>query len=260
MNQFFNFKSGSISSLEPTKSSNLEWNKERVEELVIPLIKIGIKTIIELQKTDDEFRITCIVNQNLTVFDKWNNKPNENQDSSFFYKLYNIWIIVEKLPPIPEPPIYVEVVVSERSNPTVKHSSWTLEKQNLDSKINTKINELLLSDSQGNITEGLSSNFMIIKNQKIITCPDQMILKGTIRNLMLKLASETKVPVLFERPNILEVNEWSGACIMSTSRLLLPVNFIIHNQKEYSIPSSSLVTNLKQLLFKTLSKNATSLI
>jgi branched-subunit amino acid aminotransferase/4-amino-4-deoxychorismate lyase len=94
-----------------------------------------------------------------------------------------------------------------------------------DSKL-PESNEVILSDEDGNLFEGLSSNFFVILSDgSLQTAPMESVLTGTV---MRKVLRDWKFSqIVFENPKISEIDTWEGAFITSTSRLILPIDKII---------------------------------
>jgi hypothetical protein len=160
-----------------------------------------------------------------TASNKPTSSPTTASDEALFYDLYQIWVFGEYMPEIPAPPIIVDLIHAERHNPTVKHVDWTSERKALSKQGTEGANEMIMMDSETRIYEGLSSNFMAVyRDGSVHTAPDSTVLSGTIRNLMLRCAKEEGVVVKMECPRFDEVDQWSAACVMSTSRLLLPIH------------------------------------
>lgn len=65
---------------------------------------------------------------------------------------------VQPLPPLPQPPIRVEVRGEPRSNAAAKSSSWVVNRAPLEALKRADINELLLATEMGELLEGSQSN------------------------------------------------------------------------------------------------------
>lgn len=98
-----------------------------------------------------------------------------------------------------------------------------------DSKL-PESNEVILSDEDGNLYEGLSSNFFVIRSDgSLQTAPTDSVLVGTVMKRVLRDWKYSGI--VFEHPKIREIDTWKGAFITSTSRLILPIHKIfIGNQ------------------------------
>ena len=87
-------------------------------------------------------------------------------------------------------------------------------------------NEIILSDGEGMLYEGLSSNFFVIRSDgSLQTAPKDSVLVGTVMKKVLNVWKYSEI--IFKHPKIEEVDTWKGAFITSTSRLILPIHCII---------------------------------
>jgi len=107
------------------------------------------------------------------------------------------------------------------------------------------VEEVVLKDHSGSIFEGLSSNFGVIKNGKLVTAPLSTVLPGVTMELILQCCEKLGIEVVFECPNIQQVHHWEGAFISSTSRMLMPVNVV----RVVSDPPNELVLATSQVLY-----------
>ena len=140
---------------------------------------------------------------------------------------------VAPLPPVPAPPVRVEVRGSARSNALAKNSAWVSERAPLEAlmrageeNVGGSINELLLTEpGTGSILEGSQTNFFAIVGGKVYTAGEG-VLAGTVRRVALEVCAREGVDVVLAPPNIAEARkgDWEGALISSTSRLLLPID------------------------------------
>ena len=109
----------------------------------------------------------------------------------------------------------------------------------------------------GELMEGLSSNFFAIQNGAVHTAGDG-VLKGTVRQVILDVCKENQVPIVFTPPNVATMMNWEAAFISSTSRLLLPLDEIhVLNEDDLKIEESkeffenskdSLIRKLEELV------------
>lgn len=87
-------------------------------------------------------------------------------------------------------------------------------------------NEIILSDEAGNLYEGLSSNFFVIRRDGCLqTAPLDQVLPGTVMKRVLERWKGSEI--VFEKPKIEDAKEWLGAFITSTSRLILPIHAVL---------------------------------
>ena len=133
------------------------------------------------------------------------------------------------------PSISIKMAIHKRSNPNIKSTDWIMERESLESLKGALFNEVVLMDDQGCIYEGLSSNFAIIYSNPtsssdgpvLVTAPDEVILKGTVMNVVLEACRI--LGWRLER-RLISINElrdqFHCAFITSTSRMVLPVETI----------------------------------
>merc|ERR1712232_587187 len=103
---------------------------------------------------------------------------------------------------------------------------WVKDRQYLE-EIQRKagVNEVLMFDSEGLISEGLQTNFFAIApDGTTFTAPDERVLAGTVRKVVLQVAQQHGIPVKLECPNIREAASWESCLIGSTSRLAKPIS------------------------------------
>lgn len=115
-----------------------------------------------------------------------------------------------------------------RKDPNVKCVSWTQERKELEKLIENDINEIVLVENKF-IVEGISSNIFVLENSDkpvLKTAPDNMVLKGTIRQIILEYAKKIDLEIKLECPSLDNSRDWIGAFISSTSRLVLPISEI----------------------------------
>lgn len=130
------------------------------------------------------------------------------------------------LPPLPRPPIKVEVRGAPRGNPHAKDSEWVIERRSLEALKPSDVNELVLHDASGALFEGTQTNFYAVMDGKLWTAGEG-VLEGTVRRLLLDVCAHHNIPVVLDPPpNLHDLNRWEGALLSSTSRLALPIDWI----------------------------------
>lgn len=133
-----------------------------------------------------------------------------------------------KLPPIPTPPINVEIRGTPRQHALAKDSSWVRQRTRLESLMkqaqNVQLSELILKDNEDKLYEGSKSNFYVIDQDGTVITAEEGVLHGTIRKLILEVCREHQIPVRLEPPSLYDVATWQGAMISSTSILALPIH------------------------------------
>ncbi|MBI9034181.1 MAG: aminotransferase class IV [Bacteroidales bacterium] len=109
-----------------------------------------------------------------------------------------------------------------REDPEAKGTRHLKNATVLQADFNSHIEEALLLDKNGNIFEGLSSNFFAIINGKIVTSDDN-ILPGITRGITLEIIEDLGYKIVYNSPNIKNYMNFDEAFITSSSRGVLPV-------------------------------------
>jgi len=133
---------------------------------------------------------------------------------------------VAPLPPIPSPPVRVEVRGAPRQNAAAKDSTWVTDRAPLEELMRrgwAPFNELLLVSDAGELLEGSQTNFFAVQDGQLVTASEG-ILEGTVRRLLLEVCEREGIPVVLQPPKLADASKWEGALISSTSRLMLPID------------------------------------
>ena len=81
----------------------------------------------------------------------------------------------------------------------------------------------ILSDSRGNVTEGVGYNFFVVTDGVIRTAGDRSVLQGVSRAMVFEVARELGIPVVEEDLQPYDVYAADEAFFTSTSPCVLPV-------------------------------------
>jgi branched-chain amino acid aminotransferase len=87
----------------------------------------------------------------------------------------------------------------------------------------TGVYEALLVDYEGYIHEGSRSNFFVIKDQTVITPPDDSVLQGIARKNVLAICQENQISYNIRPIHQRELNSVDSVFITGTSPKVLPV-------------------------------------
>ena len=60
----------------------------------------------------------------------------------------------------------------KRDNPQVKSLDWVQRRKELEAKQPPGVDETVMCDADGLLSEGLSSNFVVLQEGTIVTAPD----------------------------------------------------------------------------------------
>jgi branched-subunit amino acid aminotransferase/4-amino-4-deoxychorismate lyase len=181
----------------------------------------------------------------------------ETMDHDFDFQAYG-----EVLPPVPKAPIKVDIRTGERENPEVKSTQWIQDRQKFNQMKPQDVEEVVLMDEHGELSEGLTSNFGVLVKGTVQTAPEGKVLHGTMLQHVLDVLDKKKVQVVRQCPNIKDINDWEAAWISSTSRMLLPINHLSVPEKNIERdfePQNGLFKEVNEDILLTLRANATSI-
>jgi len=109
---------------------------------------------------------------------------------------------------------------------TINYAASIVEVQKAMKK---RARDILHTDAKGNIYEATRSNFYAIKNGRLVTAKDGILL-GITRNAILEVAEDLKIPVDFRFLNKSELTSIDEAFISNSSQEIAPV-VVIDNIK-----------------------------
>eukprot|EP01094_Clydonella_sp_ATCC50884_P013053 TRINITY_DN23324_c0_g1_i1.p1 TRINITY_DN23324_c0_g1~~TRINITY_DN23324_c0_g1_i1.p1 ORF type:complete len:213 (+),score=43.56 TRINITY_DN23324_c0_g1_i1:140-778(+) len=176
----------------------------------------------------------------------------------------HVGVCVEALTALAAPPIIVEVRKAKREHPTVKSIEWMRERGALKEKMARGTAEVLLKNENGEIAEGLSSNFFAFARGELQTAPDDLVLPGTISKLVFEICEKNRFTVAHRMPSVEDMDSWDAAFLTSTSRLILPIDEVrdytdsdeIHRVRKFDSKPEQ-ITRLQELLELALRENST---
>jgi branched-chain amino acid aminotransferase len=108
-----------------------------------------------------------------------------------------------------------------RSDPLTKSAEFVERRRRIE-RATPQAYERLIVDPSGEILEGFSSNFYVVRDGVLMTA-GQGVLEGVTRRIVLALAAEGGVPVRLAPPLAAEIAQVQEAAISSSSRGLVPV-------------------------------------
>merc|ERR1712048_969745 len=81
---------------------------------------------------------------------------------------FDVFTFVQPLPFV-DPMVGVEAHRAERKNPTIKDVKWVNDREHLEElQRRAGVNEVLMFDADGSITEGLQTNFFAVDHEGIV--------------------------------------------------------------------------------------------
>ncbi len=118
---------------------------------------------------------------------------------------------------------------AERPQPTAKIIHHNLRLTLYNKLIETGMYEAILVNNRGCMTEGSRSNIFFIKNNKLFTAPDALVLSGISRSYVIKISDEKKIPLHMKAIPVDDLPDMDAVFLTGTSIKILPVSAIGNN-------------------------------
>lgn len=208
----------------------LDFEKKDIEKILSKLI------LLNKIKSDVAFRVIVTAG--------------DSENSFFPTKKSRLIILVEKIHPI-EDIVYIrgyfaKLVDVQRLMPRAKTINYLpglkllseAKKQGFDDVIYTSANRVL---------EGVTNNIFVVKNGRLLT-PKENVLNGITRQLILKIAKNSKIPTFEKNISIYQLLESNEVFSTSTIRQVLPITKINGKRIGNGVPGK--LTKKIDLLFK----------
>ena len=94
----------------------------------------------------------------------------------------------------------------------------------------------ILTDSRGNLTEGIGYNLFLVSDGVIRTAGDRSVLQGVSRAMVIDLAKELDIPIVEEDLQPYDLYNADEAFFSSTSPCVLPVTRVDHRRIGDGVP------------------------
>ena len=88
----------------------------------------------------------------------------------------------------------------------------------------------ILTDNDGNITEGIGYNILIVTNGVLRSPDDRAILQGVSRGMVFDLARQLGIPIVEEDLQLYDLYNADEVVLTSTSPCVLPITVVDHRQ------------------------------
>jgi branched-chain amino acid aminotransferase len=115
---------------------------------------------------------------------------------------------------------------AERKDPESKVINHRLRSLIYHQLIHESAYEAILVNEKDQITEGSRSNIFFVKNDRLITAPDNIILNGITRKYVIEICKENKIDVSFECVLASKIIDYDAAFMTGTSPMVLPFSQI----------------------------------
>jgi branched-chain amino acid aminotransferase len=116
--------------------------------------------------------------------------------------------------------------LAERKDPEAKVINQKLKSSIYHKLIHDRAYEAILVNEDNQITEGSRSNIFFLKDDTLITAPDNVVLKGITRKHILEICDEHKIKVNFSCIKADEIQIYDSVFMTGTSPMVLPFNCI----------------------------------
>ena len=115
---------------------------------------------------------------------------------------------------------------AERKDPKAKVINHKLRSSICNKLIAESAYEAILINEDNVITEGSRTNIFFLKNDCLITAPDNMVLNGITRKNILEICTENKVKVKLECVKVSNIKDYDAVFMTGTSPIVLPFSSI----------------------------------
>ncbi len=115
---------------------------------------------------------------------------------------------------------------AERQNPESKVINHKLRSSICNKLIAESAYEAILINEDALVTEGSRTNIFFLKNDSLITAPDNMVLNGITRKKILEICTENKVKVKLECVKVSNLKDYDAIFMTGTSPIVLPFSSI----------------------------------
>jgi branched-chain amino acid aminotransferase len=118
--------------------------------------------------------------------------------------------------------VKVVTFLHKRQNPKAKRTEFINTANSIRKNISGDYEDVLMSDQDGFILEGLNSNFFAIKQGEIFTASEN-VLSGITREMVLRIINQLDVPLHLSPVNIADLEKLDEGFLTSASRAVLPI-------------------------------------
>ena len=189
---------------------------------------------------DFETLIEQLINKNNTSFGKIKIIIHYNSDCNNSEKDLLIYFTQHYFPSELElfNGVNIGICQAIRTNPHAKILNTEARLRANNSIVESKLFEVLLQDSDGYITEGSRSNVFFIKNETVITSPENDVLMGITRTNIIKICKQNNISLIEQKVHFSDLSTMDSVFISGTSLKILPVKNI--EEIQYSIQNKVL--------------------
>ncbi len=129
---------------------------------------------------------------------------------------------------LPAPEIYAQGVSCElvgqlrRGRPEIKESSWVVDRRPAEGGTPSNYESVLVSP-EGLLLEGVMSNFFVVRDGEVLTAPENGVLPGVTRGIVLDLVRGLGLPCSEQPIHQSEIGSLQEAFFSTSVRSIVPV-------------------------------------
>ncbi|KAJ3037319.1 2,5-diamino-6-(ribosylamino)-4(3H)-pyrimidinone 5'-phosphate reductase [Rhizophlyctis rosea] len=171
------------------------------------------------------------------------------------------------LPKARTTPLNIWIYGSPRDDPTPKDSLWVRTRKPIEDAKPSDVGEVLLTDREGNLYEGLRTNFCAVVKEAdgrlvVITAPSTYVLMGTMLAMVQAACLRAGIPFRFDFPKVEGIRSWVGAFVTSVNNRVTPVGSVRIGTDSNSItlPHCPLLDEIRTSLWTEMQSRATPLL
>jgi branched-chain amino acid aminotransferase len=193
---------------------------------------------------------TAALKKDIISLAKWDKKKQINLKIVFNYNKgsenYLVYYIEPTYPSAEQYRKGVKGILfyAERKDPASKVINHRLRSSIFHKLILEGAYEALLVNENGMITEGSRTNIFFLRDNTLVTAPDNTILSGITRKYILRICRENNIRVQMECVKADKITGYDAVFMTGTSPLVLP--FYCINDKYFSV-SIPLISDLRKL-------------
>ena len=116
--------------------------------------------------------------------------------------------------------------IAERKDPEAKVINHKLRSSICNKLIAESAYEAILINEDNLITEGSRTNIFFLKNDSLVTAPDNMVLNGITRKNIIEICADNKIKVKLECVKASNLKDYDAVFMTGTSPIVLPFSSI----------------------------------
>lgn len=197
-------------------------NKETIYTYCSKVLVKGFNLLENLNQEDKKKHFGETTEYLIAIIVSWEKNPllHANEPLSIICLIKSI--------PVHPTNVQVEIRLGKRKHPNIKSTAIHKTREELITLKHEDTHEIILYDENGEISEGLSSNFFCFFNEKLHTAPDNVILKGTMRKTIIELCQRDQIIQVEKKVlHVKDLHSYEFCFISSTSRNIIPISKIL---------------------------------